>query len=204
MNGPTPSPYYRMSPVKRLAYYGAAATILGAIALVVWAGWSLFGPGNSFTSVRIQFVDATGVATSHPPTVTAGDTIAYQVSYCVDGDLPLPVTVRRSIQLKNHVVTYGMSELGYQITRPCETVVRMMEIPHLVRPGRYKILVYTDIQATPIRHEYAAWESPEFTITAADSTRTGPQGVQGEQGVQGVQGIQGETGLQGTSGEVRK
>jgi hypothetical protein len=142
----------------------AGATLTVALLLLLSAGAWLFWPSRGFTSVDIRFVDPSGHVTDTKPVVSPGEDVAYSVSYCIDEKTPIPVTVRRAIELQNHVFTYGLSEIGYQISKPCESVIRILTVPPMVRPGEYRIKVYTDIQGSPIRRIYQAWESPTFTV----------------------------------------
>jgi hypothetical protein len=142
----------------------AGVTLTIALFLLLLAGYWLFWPSQGFTKVDIEFVDRDGHVVKDVPFVRPGEEIAYQVSYCVDESVPIPVTVRRAIELQNHVVTYGLSEIAYQVTSPCESVIRILTIPAMVRPGEYRIRVYTDIQGSPIRRIYQSWASPVFRV----------------------------------------
>lgn len=150
--------------LKTAIHHLAGVTLTVALVMLLWAGSWLFWPTHGFTKVDISFVDGETGAAIPPPTVAAGDNLAYRVDYCVDETTPVPVTVRRAIQLQNHVMTYGLAEVAYQISRPCESVIRVLSIPDMVRPGDYKIQIFTDIQTSPIRHVNQVWTSPSFTI----------------------------------------
>lgn len=154
-----------MSPRMRTAiHHLAGVTLTTALVLLLAAGYWLFWPSQGFTKVDIEFVGTDGHPLAKAPTVHPGEDIAYRVSYCIDERTPVPVTVRRAIELQNHVVTYGLSEVAYQVSQPCEEVVRILTIPGMVKAGDYKIRVYTDIQGSPIRRVYQTWSSPVFQV----------------------------------------
>ena len=152
-------------PLRIKVLHGVAwVTLTTALALLLLAGTWLLWPHEGFTKVDIQFVDQSGHRVREMPVVRPGQELSYQIAYCVGSETPIPVTVRRAIQLQNHVVTYALSEIGYQVTKPCEEVIRVLTIPPFIRPGRYRLLVYTDLQVTPLQRVYQVWTSPDFEI----------------------------------------
>lgn len=105
-------------------------------------------------------------ATLTTPVVKQGGLLYGEISYCVDGAVPLPMRLDREIVLQNHRVSFPVVDLQYVITNRCEQKGRILGIPDYAPPGVYHLAITTSLQVNPLRVVRQTWTTGEFTVVA--------------------------------------
>lgn len=131
--------------------FGITAVLIGLI------GYWLFVPAAGLKMKADPLVVLT-------KTVAPGDVLHYELNYCVEGPIPVPIRVTREMELQNHSFSFPLPMLGYTIMERCEKKVRLLEIPSFVPPGEYHIHLYTTLEINPLRTLKQSWISENFRV----------------------------------------
>jgi hypothetical protein len=90
---------------------------------------------------------------------------AYQIHYCIDGALPLPIAISRELELQGpDGMVFPIAPIGYLITERCETRTFAFGIPAYVPVGTYHIHFITSVRVNPVREIRQRFVSENFEI----------------------------------------
>ena len=94
--------------------------------------------------------------------------VRYTVRYCVDGTIPVPVTVNRELELQaaDSTVFSVAPPISYEITERCEVRTLLIGIPSYLPPGKYHIHSMTELRVNPLRTIRQKFSSEEFQVVA--------------------------------------
>lgn len=141
------------------AWFGIAVGIIGFTTLGYWR----VAPYNGLVNVKQPFPVAQEV-------VYKAQLITYTMSYCVEQEVPLPITVHRSIELQNINRDAPVGSLPiapaleYEIMERCESRDFFIGIPMYVPAGVYHVHTQTSLQVNPVREIKQSWISENFSI----------------------------------------
>ena len=155
------------------AYYTAAwfGIFVGIIGFTTLGYWRV-APYNGLTEVTSPFP-------VKQEAVYKGQLVTYTMSYCVEQDVPLPITVHRAIELQNADNTAPVGSLPiappleYEITERCESRDFFIGIPMYVPVGTYHVHTTTHLQVNPVREVTQSWYSENFKILQAGPAGSG-------------------------------
>ena len=148
----------------RVYYALGWAAILLSLIFMLTGIWWIVGPHQGLVAQQTPALD---VLTD---SVHAGGVITYTIKYCVDEDLPLPITVDRLLELQpaeglGQPVSWPVAPtIAYEITERCETKTRLLGVPLFIIPGTYHIHSISTLKVNPLREIKQTWQSNEFQI----------------------------------------
>jgi hypothetical protein len=148
----------------KILYGGAWATIVAAIFLISLVTVWLVRPYRGLYDVNAPFK-------VEPAVVQVGALLHYNVQYCVDEDLPLPISVSREMEMQSPegYIFPIAPPIGYLIQERCESRELTIGVPAFVPSGVYHIHYTTALEVNPFRVIRQSFVSQEFEIVDAIS-----------------------------------
>lgn len=104
-------------------------------------------------------------------TVEVGALAVYQIHYCIDNELPLPLATTRELELQgpDGLVLAIAPPIEYLILNRCETRTFAFGVPTYIPAGEYHVHFITDVRVNPVRDIRQRFVSENFQIVLSQN-----------------------------------